>query len=262
MWKIIIIFFICMHSSSLTARLMDGEELLLNILYQQNKIIQFYFEANVKVYQIQLSEIIQDVQYRKHIPQEKKEHSFQQNVTWIRDEFLGIKIKDQNEDKLLHFFIEAEGREFSKSFDENRHFSDEDTLIHFPSFYTKHLYKIKKVLYELGVYNREVSIEIKKDQVFYRLGHKGNYLLINPELYRIEEITRKIQLDGKFYPYQILFSNWHPRYPHLPRKIEFFINHHLIKEISIDKISFRGVGSYRRNIVREYKQILSSTKEK
>ena len=259
--KLFLLILIVFSPNLLFGRIMGGNELLLNIILAKKNIAQFRILTKVRVFDPFTSSSIEEKNEGFTVLVEKKENAFEQEIIFVRDEFLSIETKDKS--KLpLHFFIMAEGIAFSKNLSDVRMFQDEDIKLPFLFLLSKSVPPLVDYLNSIGIIESNVSIKRDDIRVFYQLGTEESHLIVDPELFRIELIQQQIQYNSHNYPLRVKYSKWDSRVKFIPRLIQFMIDDRLFKEVEVTSINYRGVGAFKRKTIQKYKKILPSRSKK
>ncbi len=251
------LFFFCSGNRA-DAKLIEAESLLLRILKSNSHISQFYIEVEVHIFDPEAFAPLNERLEENPIPYEIIEKSFTQSIVWVRDEYLAIETMDL-EGNPLHIFVKEPGYPaFSKSLQDERIFITEDVVFPYLVLYTKHISYLKSGLSYLGIAPVTVKIEQHQFHNVYQLGLEDENLLIDPDVFRVLEVNRKIQIRGRYYPIKIAFSQWDSRKKMIPETTRFFVDSRLFKEIRvIDDIRFKRIYLKRNSFLRKYRDLLS-----
>ncbi len=248
----------CFLSTESEAGLMKPESALAKILESTNHVFQFYLEVNVSIFDPEEFASLEEEIDLKLIPYELIEKSYQQNICFVRDEFLSIETVDEN-GTVLHFYIyEIGGKQFSSNISDQREFADEDVLFPAMILYTKHLNQLKKGINRYSIIPASLRISNQNNLIFYKIGSDSSYLMVDPDSFRVFELGYQTQIRGRYFPLKISFLDWEPKKKVIPETTRFYINNRLFKEIRISKISYSGIYKKRNAVLRKYKDLLPS----
>lgn len=253
----ICLFIVLVFASVTSARAMiisvDG--LLSKVLENNQDIRSFYFEMEARVYNPEAFSPIDEQLEENLVPFEIKEKAYFQKIVWVRDEYYLVETLDLSETPLNMFIFEPTNRKYGQNLQESRLFSNEDLVYPYLIFFTKFIAYLKTSLEELGINANRVSIKQREMSVVYQLGDDMENILVDPSSFRVLEINRLIQIGGRYFPLQILFSDWDSQRPQLPRKCSFYVNSRLFKEIRIIN-NKRRVYTPRRIFLKKYHKML------
>jgi len=238
-------------SRSSPAAIIEPDILLLKILEGTQNLFQVYLEIETRVFDpeafLPLSEDLPEAV----APFELKESGFLQRVVWVRDEVLLMETTDTG-NKPLHWYISEPGLPpLASNLGNSRLFSEEDVVFPPLMLMTKSPARLKSYLNALGIRPDAVGIVQYDGTIGYRLGTKNEYLLVDPETFKVLEINREVQIQGRFYPLRISFSNWHRDVPEIPVTTRCFLGSRLFKEIQVLELQKRVV-SQRNQFLRLY----------
>ena len=150
------------------------------------------------------------------------------------------------------FFKEIGGSTFYIALHPERHFSVEDILYPPVILYTKHISLFNDELHSLGISPTGLAVDHQKYLIQYSVGSKNNNLLVDTNSYKVLEIRRQIQVQGRYYPFLVTFSNWDEKKRSIPETTRFYIKSRLFKEIQIKKLKFSGISVRRNALLKKY----------
>lgn len=252
------LLFVLVSADHLTAKLIEAESLLFKIVDSHKNIFQFYLELNVKVFDPEEFLPLDEKTEENWIPFENTKKSFNQNLVWIRDEYVLMETTDLSGNPLHVLIEEMDNNMFSKNLQAGRFFQTEDLIFPYLVFFTKHANILKTRLHDLGIAPAKVEMEPQESNNVYKLGTDDENLLVDPGEFRILQLNRQIQVWGRYYPLKIEFADWDKNKKRIPRNIKFFINSRLFKEITVTKIQF-SVRNKRLTFLKKYQTLLPSS---
>lgn len=186
------------------------------------------------------------------IPYEIRKHAFRQKVVFIRDEFYAVESRGRK-NQLLHISLSQEGLFYSQAMRKTNPMSDEDAAYEPFLFYTQILSRFKRALGRVGIAPLEVDFAEAGGHMYYRLGYGDEFLLVELENFRVAEVHRQIQVGGRYYPTRIVFSNWDKRKKRIPRRIDYYIEGRLFKQLQVSKLNFSRIANSRYKLQKKYK---------
>ncbi len=225
--------------SSAPAKTLLPIELMDQMLKAHQSIGQFVLQTEVTVYDPEAF-IPLNQEGDPGIPYELSARGYRQTLTFLRDELIVIESRDKK-NKLLHLYLETPKGRFSKSFERPVSLSELDTAFTPLAFYTKRAASLRKHLGGLGIAPLEVTIDEVKGRILYRFGWGEEYILVDPDSFRIEEVHRLVQAGGRYYPLREVFSHWHSIKKQVPLRVDQYIQGRLFKQIQVKSLSYRGM---------------------
>ncbi len=255
----VIVFIISYHpQSQARAAFIKPESVLLQVLEGNKPLTVFFAEVRVSVYDPEAFAPLDEESNLNLQPYEIKEKSYFQQVVFIRDEFVSIQTMDDSGNPMHIYIHEIGGATLSKSLSSQRFFSSED--VQFPAIilFTKHLSLLSISLEEMGIDHTQLQISHQKYLIHYLIGNEENHLRVDTNSFKALGINRQIQIDGRYYPMTIVFSDWDEKRQAIPLTTRFYVKSRLFKEISIEKIRFRGISTQRNAILKKYKYLLKA----
>lgn len=243
-------------AASLHAVLPKPASILYQVLETNQNVFQFYAELKVSVYDPEEFAPLNEEADTSFKPYENTEDSFKQHIVFVRDEFISIETMDAA-GKLLHLFInEIGGRTFSTVMAPQRPFSDTDVFLPSLIFFTKFVSIFEDYLYIYEIVPNQLAYGFQQDQVFYQIGSETNHIKVDPDRFKVLEIQNQIQVQGRYYPVKIEFSEWNAQKKAIPEVIRYYVKSRLFKESRIVHIQYSGIYSKRNTVVRKYKDLL------
>ena len=250
-----VIVLIVIFSGSAQAMIISADGLLTKIVENNQYIRSFYFDIEAKVYDPEAFSPLEEQTEVDLVSEEIRDKAFFQKVVWVREEHTLIETLDSLENPLNIFVLEPIHCKFSKNLQSDRLFSEEDLLYPYFLFFTKYIAVLKENLEDLGIFTKRVAIKQKESGVVYQLGDARENILVDPITFKVLEINRQIQISGRYFPLQVVFSDWDKQYKQLPITTRFYINGRLFKEMRIIDRK-RSVFRERRNFLSNYHKML------
>jgi hypothetical protein len=242
----------------LRAALIEPESILYQIIEKNKDVTGFYAEIRVGVYDPEAFSPLSEEANMNLKPYEITEKSFYQNIVYIRDEFFSVETADHT-GQTLHIYIkEIGGAYISKNLSTNRLFSDEDVIFPYLTFFTKHVSLLEQELYQFEVVPNQLKYNHLKNSILYQVGSDTNYLLIDPNSFKVLELQRQIQIQGRYFPLTFKFGEWDPQKDAIPDVTRLYANTRLFKEIRIVSLQLNGVFTQRNSITKKYQRLFSS----
>lgn len=237
------------------AAVMEPESVFLKILESNKHVYQFYMEVDVGVFDPEAFSPLDEDTDTGLIPYEISEKSYQQRIIFVRDELIAIETVDENENVLHVYIKEVGGSDFSMNFVEERVFDTEDVVFPYITFYTKHTSLVKSGLHHLGIDTTTNTIGKRKYHTIFDLGSNDGHLHVDPNTFRVLELTYQLQYQGRYYPISIEFSDWDKKKKVIPETTKFYLNSRLMKEIRITNMRYGGVYSIRNTFLKKYRNL-------
>lgn len=237
------------------AKIIGVDELLSKVLEGNKNIRSFYLEIETRVFDPEAFSPLDEQKEENLVPFEINEKNYFQKVVWVRDEHLLIETLDFAETPLNIYIYEPDNWVLNKNLQNSRFFAEEDLVYPYLIFFTKYVAFLKTSLDKIGISTNRVAIKQKEKGVVYQLGSKSENILVDPISFKVIEINRQIQVWGRYYPMQILFSGWDRQYSQLPGTIRFYINSRLFKEMRII-LKKRHVFTPRRTLIKKYRELI------
>ncbi len=241
-----------MFSSSAHAKLPSPDDLIGKILEAYRPGNYFSLTLEVAVFDPEAYSPI-DQETEPAPPFEISSKAYVQQIVFARDDFVAIESFSKKK-QLLHLLMKKGDRKLEKSIDKKRPFTEEDATHPALFFYTRLDWKLIRDLNELGLAPLEVKLKEVAQQIYFQMGYKDEYILIDPITFRVVELQRSIQIDGKSYPLTIKMGAWDKKRKIIPQKIGYYINGRLFKSIRVVKVKFRGVGRQKNQLLKKYKK--------
>ena len=233
-----ILFFCCFLFQEAIATGISYKQVILNVLYSQNRVVQFFAKLKTTTYNIQ----------------EEKftiENTYKQDILWVRNEFLSVEIFSEKE-QLLYLSLNDSQKQTVKNFAQHLSFFELDVENLFTGFYAKTEAKLLKYYESLGVNYFYFSIVEEDGKFYYKLGKNFAYVLLNKENYRTEKLVRSIYYNGKKLILTVVFKDWHPQKDKVPQGIEYYLNGKLFKQDRIFFLQFKKLVPIRDEIKLKY----------
>lgn len=256
--SLFVIFYALHPYFELYAALIEPESALYQIIEKNKEISAFFAEIKVGVFDPEAFAPLNDETDKNLKPYEIAEQSFYQNVIFIRDEFLSIETVNQNR-QTLHIYIKVIGDSYlSKNVALERTFSDEDIQFPYVIFFTKYVSSLTQELYQHEIVPSQLKYNYQSNSVLYQIGSNTNYLLIDPTSFKVLELQKEIQIQGRYYPFAIKFGDWDPQKETIPDVTRMYVNGRLFKEIRITGLQLTGVFTQRNSIIKKYQSLFTS----
>ena len=238
------------------AAFMKPESALHQVLERNSKIYQFYLEVKVNVFDPEAFAPLHEDADTNIKPYAIPEKSFLQNIVFIRDEFVSIETIDES-DEVLHILIhELGGKIFSENLSSTRQFNDDD--VYFPAliFFTKHLAQLEEQLNRFHIIPIDLTYIKERYMTLYKVGTETNNLQIDPNSFKVLGMQSQIQIQGRYYPFLIAFSEWSKERESIPELTRYYVNSRLFKETRIIDIQLRRTPYQKRNeIIKKYRDL-------
>jgi hypothetical protein len=232
------------------------DSVLLQVLEKNRPVAQFYAETKVSVYDPESFAPLDEETNAKLQPYEIVDKAYSQRVVFVRDEFLSIETLSESGTPLHIYIEEFGGARFFQSLNRDRFFAVEDVQMPATFLFTKHLSLVRSGLNNLGIVPSRLEIDHQKYLILYLIGSKENHLLVDTNSFKVLGLRRSIQIQGRYYPMTIVFSELDKKKKSIPLTSRFYINSRLIKEIRIEKMRFSSIFSRRNAIMRKYKHLI------
>ncbi|MDT8445996.1 MAG: hypothetical protein RRB13_03735 [bacterium] len=252
--------FLLLAASPARAKLIEPEGLILKILEHYESVRQFDLEVTYRVFDPEALAPLGEALSEQAPPSELPNQGYRQDSLMIRDEVIVVETKGLKGD-LLHLTIAQMAKQLDKNFSSNRLFSQEEAQFLPLLPITKHPAIFKGRLAQLGIDPAQVGTERQGYNVLYRLGGPEENILIDPKTFRILAINRRLNLDGRDFPLQILFIGVHSRIKALPQTIRYYVAGRLYKEAQIGPLKTRGLSRARRDLLEQYKNDIGTLDE-
>ena len=236
----------------LEAKLPSPDDLIGKILEAYQRGNNFSLTLEVSVFDPEAYSPI-DQEMPLAPPFEISKNAYTQQIIFLRDDFVSVESFSKKK-QLLHLLIKKGSKKYEKSLNKKRHFTEEDATHPAMLFYTRLDWKLVRDLNELGLAPLEVRLKEVGNQVFFQMGYKNEYLLIDPTSFRVVELTRSILVDGKEYPLTVKLSAWDKERNIIPQRINYYIKDRLFKSVRVVKVNFRGLGRKKRQLLKKYKK--------
>lgn len=247
--------------SNVKAKLIEPTPLLNKVLESYNQVYQLGLLTEVKVYDPTAYLPLEEPSEEKLQPYELPGKGFKQDFIFVRDEFSAIETLDF-ENNILNVFFSQYNIRKAYNFNEERSFLMDDILFPHAVFYTKHLSQLKRALLRYSISPTKVTTYQDKFGYLYQLGDRNNYILVDPDSFRVTELQTNIQLNGRYYPVRIVFSKWaqsnwrDTSKKRLPLVTSFYVNGRLFKEVRVHRRLYRGNYTKKRKFYSKYKTYL------
>ncbi len=253
---VLLIFLLIVESKPAKAAFIKPDSALHQVLERNGKIYQFYLEVKVNVFDPEAFAALYEDAETTIKPYAIPEKSYLQNIVFVRDEFVSIETLDES-GEVLHIFIhELGGGKFSENLSSTRQFNNED--IYFPAliFFTKHLALLEEQLNRFDIAPIDLTYIKERYMTLYKVGTETNNLRIDPNSFKVLGMQNQIQIQGRYYPHLITFSDWNKEKESIPELTRYYVNSRLFKEIRIVSIQFRRIIYQKRNeILKKYRDL-------
>ena len=243
------------QGNSAQAAFMKPESALHQVLEQNSKIYQFYLEVKVSVFDPEAFAPLHEDADTTIKPYAIPEKSYLQNIVFVRDEFVSIETVDEFGEALHIFIDELGGKKFSENLSSTRQFNNED--IYFPAliFFTKHLALLEEQLNRFHVTPIGLTYIKERYKMLYKVGTDTNNLQIDPNTFKVLGMQSQIQIQGRYYPHLITFSEWNKERESIPELTRYYVNSRLFKETRIINLQFRRIYQKRNEIIKKYRDL-------
>ncbi len=215
--------------STLLAKLIEPQGLVLKILEQTQGVSQFQVEVNYRVFDPEAVAPLSEPTLDQNPVSELPQFEFSQKVVLVKDVGMVSQITEKK-GQLLHLTIAKEGRQQEKNLDPKRPFSKADAAFLPALLFPKAREEFLTSLTGLGINPTQVGTEVLGYNILYRLGGPDDHLLIDPKTFRVLAIRQTVLLDGRAYPLQVLFLGNLPGRPELPQMVRYYLGGRLFKE--------------------------------
>ena len=209
------------------------KQVVLNLLNQPNRVLQFFAEINTSTYDLQGN----------------LKNTYKQNILWIRNEFLFTEIF--NEQNQLIYLI-YNNQNTKNKFVKNLSFSELDVGNVFVGFFSKTQAQLLQFYESLGINYFYTFVVEEDNNYYYRLGKDSSYSLLNKENYRTEKLVRPIYFNGKELQFTVIFQDWHSQKEKIPQTIKYYLDGKLFKQDDIVYLQFKGLKEKKQNIIKIY----------
>ncbi len=237
------------------AALMKPESALHQALERNKYITQFYLELKVSVFDPEAFAPLNEEADSNLKPYPIPEQSYTQNIVFVRDEIVAIETLNESGEALHIYFGELGGKEFSMNLGSGRVFKDEDVYYPCLSFFTKHLAQFEKELNRYEIAPSQLTYIQHHFMMLYRVGTESNNLQIDPDTFKVLGLESLIQIQGRYFPLKIIFSEWNLEKDSIPELTSYYINSRLFKESRIINIQFRRIYEKRNQFITKYKSL-------
>ncbi|MDX2469301.1 MAG: hypothetical protein QNL04_01855 [SAR324 cluster bacterium] len=244
-----------LFSNSAQAKLPSPDDLIGKILEAYAAGNNFSLTLEVSVYDPEAYSPI-DQETAPAPPFEISANAYVQQIVFVRDDFVAIESYSKKK-QLLHLLMKKGSLKLEQSLNKKRTFTEEDATHPALFFYTRLDWKLIRDLNELGLAPLEVKLKEVEEEVYFQLGFGDEYLLVDPVTFRVVELNRSIQINGKSYPLTVKMSAWDKTRKIIPQKIDYYINDRLFKSIRVVKVNFRGIGRRKNLLLKKYKKEFS-----
>lgn len=254
-----LLFFINISSQYTYGVVIEPESVLHQVLEKSSNVYQFYAETKVSVYDPEAFAALSDETDTRLKPYELNDKSFFQNIVFVRDEFVSIETLD-DAGNVLHVYVqEIGGRKFFENLSTERFFNEQD--IRYPSltFFTKFIELFEKNLASYSISPNDLKYINQEYKLLYQLGTEQNNIKIDPNSYNVLEFQNQIQIQGRYYPIQIEFSDWNRQRESIPEVIRYYVNSRLFKESRIINIQFSRIYPHRNKVLRKYQDLFPTS---
>lgn len=202
------------------------KQVALNLLNAPNRVLQFFAEVSTTTYDLQ----------------QNARHTYQQEILWVRNEFLSTKIFDeQNQLAYLIYNNENTQTKFVKKLSFDDIFFELDIESWFVGFFSKTEQKLFNFYESLGINYFYTSLVEENNNYYYRLGNDSAYIFLNKENYRTEKFVRYVYYNGEKLELVAIFQDWHLQKNKMPQTIKYYLNGNLFKRDDIVYLQFRGL---------------------
>jgi hypothetical protein len=218
------------------------KQVILNLLNTQNRVLQFFAQLQTTTYFQQEQEPV-------------IKNTYQQDILWIRNEFLAVEIFNKKNDLVhLSYHNKNSGKKFDRKFELKSSFSALDVEHLFTGFYSKTEEKLLQFYESLGINYFHIKQVEENNQYYYQLGKDSAYIFLNKENYRTEKLVRNIYYNGEKLQFVVLFKDWDFQKPQVPKTIEYYLNGNLFKKDEVLFLQFRGLAARRSKFISDYEK--------
>jgi len=242
-------------SSSLQAKLMEPQGLVLKIIDHYQRLSQFQVSLKVRIFDPEALVSLDQPLPPQSPASEAVAFGYTQEILLIRDEVVINQTKDLKGD-ILHLSIRSSGRQLEKNYNKKRPFSAREVEFLPSVLVTKYPAILMDRLGKLGVNPAVVGTVPQGYKILYRIGGPKENLLIDPKTYEVLGHNSLVNIDGRDYPLQVLFVGHYPKKPQLPAQILYYINGRLFKEATVTKVIISGISRKLRGLTKQYKTLI------
>ena len=237
----------------------DLDEILAAVLRNQRNLSGFHLVLRNKVFSTE--EAFSPAGEREgRVPAELASNRFSQELAFVRDEYLGIVVRDSKGSPAAGY--RAGGNRFLKEgkslfVSAGNRFSRLDVLPAFVFTFSKFEDSLFDLFDFYGIDYRQVGFFVDGSAVFYKIGTGNAYALIDAVRFRFREFA--VDLDGES-PGNVLkirFSDWHPQQFKLPRLTRYFLDDVLVKETRITALNLGSIGEQIKSVRKTLANMLS-----
>ena len=256
--KIFFLVLFGLFSTTAQAKIIAPDDLILRMLETNRELFQAYLELEVTIYDPEAQSPINDNASTDPIPVELPQQGFRQQITFIRDEFIGIEtysLKGQ----LQHVWLRSGFQQAMQKVNPQWSASEADLDFIALSFFTRLPDKLNRHLGNWGIAPLEVTFNEVNETVMYRLGQGDEFLLVHPKSFTVQEIQTTVQLQGNYFPLRIKITERDQEKRLFPTRLEYRINNRLFKLIRVTKLNFTKAPAKRAELMKTHKALMPET---
>ncbi len=257
--KLLLLVLFALFVGQAQAKVITPDDLIQRILEANREFFQAYLELEVTVYDPEAKSPITEAAILDPIPVELPEQGFRQQITFIRDDFIGIETLSPK-GQLQHVWLRSGFENASQAVNPAFAGGEADLELIVLSLFTRLPDKFRRHLGNWGIAPLTVKLQEEGEEVLYRFGQGDEFLLVHPKSFLVQEIQTTLQLQGVYLPLRVRVLE-RDREKHLfPVRIEYRINNRLFKTLRVTKLDYNSAPAKRTALLKTYNHLLPGGK--